>query len=218
MSETLTPETPGPDSAASPVGDSAPGDGTAVESGSVGAETEMVEAKRFNGLMSAHQKALADLESERTMRTALEARLNQQEETAQVTETNDATLSEIQQLRKDLQDERLKAARATALERYPDAKPFADLIVGDTPEDIENVAAAIATRFQAIVAPAATAATTTEVETPITETAPAAPVVGGGGTAPVEASNAEKVKEALEKKDWGAFWAAKTNSDVSTLA
>ena len=64
MSEALTPEAPGTDSAAPAVAAPAPEDGMAAAEGSAGeGETKYVEAARFNGLMSAHQKALNELEA-----------------------------------------------------------------------------------------------------------------------------------------------------------
>lgn len=229
MSEALAPDAPGSDSAASSVEDNAPGDGTAVADGSAGATTEMVEASRFNGLMSAHQKALSDLEAARTAQAALEARLTQQE-TTQVTEANDSALAaEVAQLRRELQAERLESVKARVLEQYPEAKPLADLIVGDTPEQIESVAAQIAQRLQAAagttsavdeaaVAAAAAQATEAEEAAAVAAAANTAPVVVGGTTPPASAGQEERVAAALAKGSWAEFWAARTESDVSTLA
>lgn len=222
MSEALTPEAPELDSEVPAVADQAPEDSTAVESGSAGATADTVEASRFNGLMSAHQKALAELATERTQRAALEARLTQQEETPQVTDSNDALAAQVESLRNELQTERLAGVKARVLEQYPEAKPLADLIVGSTPEEIESVAAAIAERLQAIVAPPAEVVTTDEGVTPpepvITAPVVHAPVVVGGTAPPAIPGQEERVAAALQEKSWDKFWAAKSNTDVSQLA
>lgn len=225
MSEALTPASPVTEPEVPAVAELTPGDGTAVEGGSAGATTETVEASRFNGLMSAHQKSLSELEAERTKVAALEARLTQQEELPNVTDSNELAV-EVQNLRRELQTERLAAVKARVLEQYPEAKVLADLIVGDTPEQIESVAAAIAQRLQTLVpAPAATpteaeaAAAAAEAATAAAVSAAAvAPVVVGGVTPPAQAGTEERVAAALAEKSWDKFWAAKTESDVSTLA
>lgn len=210
MSDALTPEAPEPQAEVPSVEDPTPVDGTAVASGSAGTtETKMVEVERFNGLMSSHQRALADLENERQLRVALEARLTQQE-TPQVADSAE----EVAALRAELQEERLDRAKTAALAKYPAAAPLADLIVGTTAREIEDVTAAIATRLQSLVPTATETAPAEEVatETATTEVAPAtevAPVTAGGGAAPVVDEDATaKRQEALAKGDWNAFWEA----------
>lgn len=212
MSDALTPEAPEPQAEVPSVEDPTPVDGTAVASGSAGTtETKMVEVERFNGLMSSHQRALADLENERQLRVALEARLTQQE-TVQV--ADDSTVEEVRALREELALERLEAAKAKALDKYPAARPLADLIVGTTAREIEDVTAAIATRLQTLIpaatetAPAEEVATEQAAETPAAEAA-VAPVTAGGAAAPVVDEDATaKRQEALAKGDWNAFWEA----------
>lgn len=223
MSEALTPDAPATSLAGSAVAETTPSDGTAVESGSAGATAEMVEASRFNGLMAAHQRTLAALDVERANRTALEARLNT-EETPPVSEATDATLTELQQLRNELRAERLEGAKAQALADFPEAKPLADLIVGNTPEEIRGVAEAIAQRLQAITTPvptgdeaaaAAEAAAANAGAPPAAEAAPVAPVVAGGSAPPSDGSAGERVKQALDAKDWTAYWQAKSGDEAN---
>lgn len=223
MSEALSTEAPDTSTATSSVEELAPVVGTAVTDGSAGAaETRYVEADRFNGLMSAHQRALGELEAERRARAELEARYNNQE-TPVVADAE--ALDEVRQLREELRTERLEVAKAKALEKYPAAAPLADLILGGTAAEIESVAAAIAERLSALV-PAPTTDTTvtdasTETTAPVVEvTAPVvtAPVVAGGVTAPTTPSANEAVEAALASKDWNAYWAAKANPQTATLS
>lgn len=213
MSDALTdPEAPETVPAAPSVEATAPGDGTAVADGSAGtAEAKMVEAARFNGLMSAHQKLINELEAERSARAELEARINSQEENPEVADEN--VLAKLDALEeRALRAERKDALRA-ALAKYPDAAPFADLIVGQDADDIENVAAAIAERAATLKGPAAAAPVEGEQAPPTTATTapePEAPVIGGGHQAPGEPSTNDAVKAALDAGDWDAYWKAKS--------
>lgn len=215
MSEALTPEAPETDSIAPSVEVTAPEDGTAVADGSAGgAAAKTVDASRFNGLMSAHQRTLADLESERARNAALEARINSQEEIPEV--ADDAILARLDQMEERAQRAEREAALSRALAQYPDAAPFADLIVGSNAEDIENVAAAIAERAATLkgtgIAPAPVVEGGDPVITPTTEppVQEDAPVIGGGHSAPGEPSAIEAVSAALSKGDWAAYWQAKS--------
>ena len=213
MSDALTPEAPEPQTEVPSVEDPAPVDGTAVASGSAGtADTKMVEAERFNGLMSTFQRTKSELETERQLRVALEARLIQQE----IPQVADSA-EEVAALRAELQEERLERAKVAALAKYPAATPLADLIMGTTAREIEDVTAAIATRLQALIPTATEAVAAAEVETTEQVTAPegeaasaaVAPVVAGGGAAPAADENATaKRQEALANGDWNAFWEA----------
>lgn len=156
----------------------APGDGTAVD-------TESAELrKRFNGLMAKHQSALDALVQEREQRLAAEARLQEGQNT--VSETDNATLSEVQALRAELAESRLAAAKSEALRKYPDAAPMADLIAGNTVQEIEQVTRAFAERIATLKPPP-------ELQndgTPAGEQTPPAPavapvVVPGSVTAPM---------------------------------
>lgn len=206
MSDALTPEAPELEAVTPAVAESAPVDGTAVASGSAGTATaKTVEAERFNGLMSSHQKVLTELAQERELRATLEARLTQQE-TPQVADSAE----DIAALRAELREERLDRAKAEALAKYPAAAPLADLIIGNTAKEIEDVTAAIATRLQAII-PAATETVVEETEeAPAAEAVAVAPVVAGGGSTPpaVDENATAKRQEALAKGDWNGFWEA----------
>jgi hypothetical protein len=219
MSETLTDPTPGADAAAI-----APADVTAADAGSVGAApTPMVEAERFNGLMSAHQRALSELAAERERRIALET---QQQETNTIMPDNDAVLDEVKTLRQELAEQRIATARAEAIARHPEAAPFADMITGKTAAEVEQVAATIAQRVSALGLTSTDPRPTTDPETtPDPTPAPAAvvptaqpvvtaPVFPGGTTAPSQPqSQAEQLHEALNSGSWDKFWAAKFTAE-----
>lgn len=214
MSEVLsneTPEAPPADLATATV---PPGGVEAVVEGSAETAPATVDAKRFNGLMSAHQTALDALKVERDARIALEARL--QEENKPVPETDQ---NEVALLRRELAEQRAESARAAALAKYPEAAPFADLIQGNTAAEVEGVAAAIAQRIKALNPTAPV--DETEVVVPVVEVpAPVVvPVITGGAIAPGEPSRHEELQEALKKGDWNGFWAAKTTpSEAANLA
>jgi hypothetical protein len=213
MSDTLIPETPETSLVAE-----APGDAEAVAEESAGAAAaNMVEAERFNGLMSAHQRALKALEDERNARIALETRY-QQEETTDVTDDN-AALAEVRELRAELAEQRLATAKAEALARHPGALPFADLIQGGTAAEIEGVAAAIAERMAAVLGGTTTPIPDAEADAEADEDEEVAPVVvsvPGGATppgAPIDQS--EALKAALASGDWNAYWAAKSTPEAT---
>lgn len=220
MSDGLTPEAPETSEAVT-----TPPDVEAAEGGSAGAAgTNMVEAERFNGLMSAHQRALRSLEEERNARIALETQLQEEKNTV-----TDTASDEVALLRQELAAQRLETAKANALARYPDAVPFADLIQGSNADEIEAVAAAIATRMAAVkenLVPTPEGEVTEDTEpegevAPTTAPVVAAPVVVAGGTTPPgePTSRDELLQEAIANKDWGAFWAAKTGpADAHNLA
>jgi hypothetical protein len=210
MSEALTPESPETFAAAPSVEDPAPVGETAVQDGSAGeADPKMVEATRFNGLMSKFNQTQSELEAARRQVAELSNRINNQE-TAEVADEN--TLDEVRQLREELRAERLQAAKARVLEQYPAAVPLADLIVGDTAEQIESVAAAIAQRLEALNPadqPGASAEGATQDPPAPAPASEEAPVIGGGGSSPVIPSTNDAVSAALQQGDWNAYLAAK---------
>jgi hypothetical protein len=230
MSDALSSPAPETEPAVLATASPAPGDATAVDEGSAGgASTETVDAKRFNGLMSAHQRALEALASERDQRIALESRLQDKEQHQTVTTEDNATLTEVQALRQELAAQRVATAKAQALAEFPDAAPFADLIVGNDAEQIRSVAAAIAQRMVSVKESlGVTAQTTTETEAStapaVLETAdpaPIVPVIAGGSTAPGAPTNGELLEAALSgqgmKSDqdrWDAFFTAKIPVDA----
>lgn len=201
----------------------APGDAEAVD-------TESAELrKRFNGLMAAHQRALDALTSERDARLQAEARL--QEGQTQVSDIDNETLTEVQALRQELRESKLAAARAEALRQYPDAEPFGDLLDGNTPSDILNLARAYAERAARIKGSAATEPEP-EAEEPVIP-APAQQVTPGSVTVPMAMGGnespgilvtpadalAEARKIAIRKPEsqdaWDAFFASTVTPDAA---
>lgn len=220
MSDALTPNAPADEAAAPSVEDTAPATEAAVESGSAGGEAS-VPADRFNGLMSTFQRTKNELEAERTRRAELEALLASREETTNV--SDDALRDEVSELRQALAEERMERARDKVLDKYPEARPLADLIVGNSVEDLEAVAATIAERLRGLT-PAQTAEVVEEVtdeanaaatqesvagEQVATQEVQEAPVLGTGGQAPGNEPVGDRVADALQRGDFSAFMQAK---------
>lgn len=214
MSTSLSSDAPVEDLEAGSVESDAPSSESEVDGTSVGkSKPDMVEASRFNGLMSA-------LNKEKAEKAALEAELaNLQRGTNTVTDDNVA-LEEIRNLRAELAAERLENAKAKVLEEFPQAKLFADLIMGDSPQELREVAKVLAERV-ALITPTQTAGAETEkvVEgTPVSdstststeehrEVAPTG--ASGGGSVDDEVGAGERVSEAIAKGDWSAYLSAK---------
>lgn len=221
MSETLSTEAPETDNAGAATATQPPVDDSAVVEGSA-TQTETVDAKRFNGLMAAHQEALTALASEREARMAAEARI---EGNTPVTAESNETLEQVAALRKELAEQRLETQKAEILSRYPDAVPFADVISGSNASEIEALASAIAERAQALKAPAgseteATEETSTEAATTAATTVAGsvttAPVLSGGQTPPAEpVDRATLRQEALAEGSWDKFWQSASGPDVT---
>lgn len=111
-------------------------------------------------------------------------------------------------------------------DRYPHARAFADLIVGDTEEDVEEMAREIDGRVRAVgAASTAAAPATPEPErlslldrmdrsargphaAPPAE-APQVPVIGGGTSYVQESAVQDRVGAAVRKRDFSGFLAAK---------
>lgn len=121
-----------------------------------------------------------------------------------------------------LMQERLENARSRVLDEFPEAKPFADLIIAETPEDMREMARLIAERAKAAGFGGSPAPVTSQDDTEATSTpdasasgeaptqeAPEPPVVGGGTTFSGEASADERVKDAIKAGDFKGFLAAK---------
>lgn len=224
MSTTLPEDAPVETPAVPSVEAPAPGvdDAVAEESVGSGAEPKTVPADRFNGLMRTFNQTQSELEATRKQLAELEARLNeQQSQTSKEPETtvSDTTSLEarIEQLSEMLVEERRTNALKDALNEYPEAKPFADLIVADTPDDVREMARLIAERAKA-VNPAPTGETTEDSapeaeaqEPPAQEQAPAEepPVVGGGAAFSTEASTDDRVIEAIQRGSFADFVNAK---------
>lgn len=223
MSTTLPEGAPTNDEAVPSVEVPAPEVEGAVAEESVGSgeEPKVVPAERFNGLMSKFNQTQSELDATRQSLAELEARLNEQ----QTSKEPEATVSDtsslearIDQLTEMLTAERRGNALKDALDAYPEAKPFADLIVADTPDDVREMARLIAERAKA-TAPGTPPVEETEEsqeeatseetnEPPVQETTEP-PVVGGGAAFSTEASTDDRVIDAIQKGDFASFVNAK---------
>lgn len=202
----------------------APGDGTAVGNGSVGGE-DVVPAIRFNGLMSKYQSEKSEWD---TTRAAFEAELvslrNREEEPV----VDDGLRDEVQLLRTELASERLNTARERAIEKYPNAAPLADLIVGNSKQEIEEAAQAIHQRLELLLKtePVTTGeqddtggtGDTESVVTGSSEDEPEAPVIGSPAGTPDASVLSQEKATALASGDLTGFIRAQRELSVSNLA
>lgn len=161
--------------------------------------------------MSSFNKMKAD---QQALLNELEALRNQPKETPQVSEDIQA---ELRALRQELQQERLENAKTKVLEKYPEAKEFADLFVSNSPEEMESLAQDISNRVKRLLPQnSGEQPKETEEETPPApkgESAPPAqeepPVNAGGASIPPGSPAHERVQEAIKKRSWSDYLNAK---------
>lgn len=211
MSDTLTDAAPANDTAAPSVEDVAPGVTSEVDAGS--GSDRVVPVERFNGLMSSFNKLQSEKAVLERQLSELRSGLNTKpEEEKPVVPDNDDIRNELSQLRELLLEERMKNVRRSVLDEYPDAKPFADLIVADTEEDLRQMAKLISDRVKGV-------SPTPQVEVPVEPTAtetvepepvqPEAPVVGGGAAYDGESVVEDRVADAIRRRSFSDFLAAR---------
>lgn len=215
MSESLTDAAPVEDTAATSVEDSAPVVQSEVDAGS---GDRSVPVERFNGLMSSFNREKARVADLERQLSELRSELNtkpDQEKPVQVPE-NDDIRTELASLRELLVEERMKNIRRSVLDEYPDAKPFADLIVADTEDDLRQMAKLISERLKGNSTETTTPeATEVPTEAAATETAEAVeevqepPVTGGGSLYDGNVVPSERVADAIRKRNFKDFLAAK---------
>ena len=201
----LTPEVPEDDPAAN-----APGSDPAVDGGSVDSPS-VIPAERFNGLMA---RMNADREAFDAERKALEneiERLQAKPKETPVVSEDSGVLEELQAVRQELQRERMDRARAQAIAKHPGAAPLADLIVGDSPESIEQMAALLEQRLAAL-SPGAPV-TDADADPDLGDDgdkpdAPDVPLLGGGQSIDSDKLPNEAIVEAVANKDFAGFLAA----------
>lgn len=222
MTDALTPDIHGDGEAVAPVGTPAPSTEPSVESGSAtDQEPKSVPVERFNGLMATLGQTQNELKALQAQVAAFQADQSKQETEPDV--SDDTTRQELAALRNELAQERLERARQVVLDEFPDAKPFGDLIVASTVEEMRGLARELASRAAALKAPATPAAeadatadatATTDADataatTPETEATETAPVIGGAPTFDGEAPFEERVSEAIQAGDFAGFLNAK---------
>lgn len=205
----LTHDAPESDSAAI----EAPVDGQAAPVGSVDS-TDVIPKERFNGLMSKYNADRSAWDAEK-MALLNELDMARSQKVEENNMADEQVLSEIQALRAELASQKLETARAEAVAKYPAAAPLADLIVGNTPQEIEAMAAELSNRLSVLVPVGETAAQPVEAEVPSSENVgsePAAgtpvtevPTIGGAAAFQSEVAIDEAIGQALEAKDFSAF-------------
>lgn len=217
MSEVLSSDAPAQESAVPSVEVTAPETTAAVASDSAG-DGKTIPVERFNGLMSTYQRTQAELEVERTRRAQLEAQLASNQETPNVAD-NEELLQEIRDLRSRLAQRDLKDVRKEVLKDYPEAKPFADLIVGESEDDLRTVARTIAERMRTIQAQEVTSEVENNDE-PVVEATNSGdevddaepPVIAGGASIDANHNPDERVAAAIKSGSLTAYLKAKRES------
>lgn len=216
MSESLPGAAPLDDSAVPSAEASAPDSTQEVVTDSARGN-DYVEASRFNGLMGRFNRTQSELEQARQRIAELEANPPATEGPA-VTADVSALEAQVNQLTSMLMQERLESAKAKAIQEFPGAAAFADLIIADSPEAIQDMAKVLherVTQGQAPQAPAADSGEQPAAEqappaAPEAPSAPVAPVVGGGTS--IEGSTPdpeENVVAAIRNKSFAGFLKAK---------
>lgn len=189
----------------SPVGESPELEEVVAESHDDG---KFVSVERFNGLMSSFNKTqnrVKELEAE------LASRPNPvQVEDNPLSDEVTALTQQVQTLLSMLNQREQGSALEAALRDYPEAAPFADLIRGDTAEEMRDVARVLHERVTGLkggvqTPPAATQDSAPPAAPPVSEP----PVLPGGGSVSDVASLREQVNEAIKRRDFSAAMAAK---------
>lgn len=225
MSDTLTTDAPALGSAAPSVEEVAPE--TTGEANGGSEDGELIPVARFNGLMSSFNKAQTRVAALEAEVSELRSGLNSKPEQEKPAPVSDELLAVVTQLREELTGERMKNARRAVLDDYPEAKPFADLIVADSEEELREMAKVISERVKGIApAPAGTpevpvAETTSTTETPAPPGAPveSEPVITGGGSAiDGDSPLSGRVADAIKNRSFSDFLTARweqMESDVT---
>lgn len=185
-----------------------------------------VPKERFNGLMATYQRTEAELKSQLAEHQAtissLTEQLSNRPEPEAAPSMSDSQIEELQgqvaALTQMLVQQNLENTKASVLAEFPEAAPFADLIVANDPDDYRRMAQEIANRAKGI-APAAPPAEgeqqVTEPTSPVTEP----PIVGGPPPESISspAGAEDKVAEAIRNGDFQALLAAKREQQAMEL-
>lgn len=175
-----------------------------------------VDAARFNGLMGKFNQTQSALDEARRRIAELEAAPPAQEEPA-MTDVS-ALQDQVSQLTSMLMQERLEGVKAQAIQDFPGAAAFADLIIADSPEAVRDMAKVLHERVTPAQAPAPPAGEATGEQAPpaapeapaAPPAAPAAPVVAGGTSIEGPTVDAQaNVVEAIKSKSFAGFLKAK---------
>lgn len=218
MSESLPGTAPLEDSAATSVEAPAPESVEEVVTESApGQQPQMVEASRFNGLMGRFNRTQNELNEALQRIAELESNAGTPPAQEESNVSNvEGLQSQIASLQAMLMEQTLDKARAEALQEFPGAKAFADLIVANTPEEVREMAKVLHERVSAntptTTEESATEGATSEAATqePPVEPTPTAPQVAGGTTvteAPVNPQ--ERVVEAIQRGSFSDYLRAK---------
>lgn len=220
MSGTLTDPAPSDESAVPSIEDQAPGAVGEVVEGSAPGE-QMIPVSRFNGLMGKFNQTQNELQK---VRAELEGLRNQSpEESNPMSSEPSALEQQVATLTTMLMRERAENARRQVLDDHPELKPFADLLVGDDPDELRAVAEVFSERLKSVL-PASQEPASEEVEPPAEPAAvtpeepvtapegaapPAVPVAGGGVPFSEGAATEDRVAETIKNRDFLGYLKAK---------
>jgi hypothetical protein len=181
--------------------------------------TQVVSEDRFKGLQREFHRQQAEWKNRQAEYEATIESLQAKETSPEMTPTestavNDDVLAELQALRAELANQRVETERGKILAEFPEAAPFADLIIGDTPDALRSVAAEIASRVKSLApaTPAPEAAPAEQAPEASTEapeeTPPVAPVSAASASPDTPAGNdpvLEVVAKAVEGGKGGSW-------------
>lgn len=157
-----------------------------------------VSEDRFNGLMSLFNKQQEQIKALQ----ATPAPASQPAPAAPAAPQQDDLRQTVEEIRYELLQAKMDAARAEALRAFPEVAPFADLLQAETPQDIVELAQELSNRLK----PATTSTTETAPETETPGTGSSAPVMASSTTySPVTDDSIEALKADVRANRPGAF-------------
>lgn len=238
MSESLPGAAPLEGEAVGSVEDPAPPSGEEVVTESAPGQPDApkyVEASRFNGLMGRFNRTQSELERARQRIAELESQLTGPpvQEDSMSNDAVQALQAQVASLQSLLVEQQLEQVRNQAIQEFPGAAPFADLIVANTPEEVRDMARLLHERVQAAVGstqePPADESEEQEQEPSGAQTTPPAEppaptppqVAGGTSIGDTQPDPQTRVVEAIQKGNFSDYlrakWEATKASEGLTL-
>jgi hypothetical protein len=219
LSDLLTNAAPSTDDGAAPVGEIDAAASGEVDSGSSAQPEGFIPKERFDGLMSSFNKAQAEAQAKAEEVSALEARLAILE--AQLTKPEpqenevadsdtisrlEAQIAQLTELVGSVANRSLESDMEAVWSEFPEATPFKDLFVANTPEDLRETVAAFTERLRAVTAPAEAPAPQEQAPAP----AASAPQGAGGVAISTDAqAPTAALRDAIANRDVAGYLKAK---------
>ncbi len=193
-----------------------------VDAGSDSSASDVVPASRFNGLMASLNKAKDEAAQREAALAAriqeLEAELSNSRPSTPEVPVADEQVEALNERVALLAEMLLKERQAAVLDKYPEAKAFADLIRADDPETYEAMAKEVAERVRKVAPPATEQTPTNSETTPAAAppAAPEAPVIGGGSSVEGAPVLQDRITEAVKNRQFGSWFRAKLEQQAAT--